>query len=303
MHDSGTTCEAAPALAPSPLAAAVAAVAQPGNRNPRLPVCAPDPAHGWIPAGEIVPGGHTERWVEDTRLRSPSGHRPAAAVEVAGALAQALLGFAAQSIFLAGIAPDLSPANVSLRWRGGRLDRAGLAGPAATVLAGHPASSHPQASPVPGERALDRRFAGQAAATLGPLLAAIRAHAGTGLVTLWGRAADVVHLQMLCAARDLGYDTHAAWARASQLTDALGQAVPKLHLRPRPFPVRGVDQAGQDWRGTWLVRGACCFRYKAEPGTAHCNTCPLLPDTGRSFDWPREYPPAALRGAPCPQPA
>jgi hypothetical protein len=266
-----------------PLADSIAMVAQAGSRGPLIPRFgmpdgkggAPE-GDGWVRADEAAAGGVVGGWLEEIRQVSAHGHRQAAAVKLAETLAYALLSFTVQSVFLAGVAPDLSPGNVWLRWRDGKIDGVALA--ASDV------------SP-PGED-LDEWLAARVAATLGPLLAGIRARSRTGLVTLWGRVADVVHVQMLRAAKDLGYDTRAAWQRAEELTDAISAVVPRLRLRPRPFPVRAVDQAGGDWDGIWPVFGTCCFLYKARPDIRQCNVCPLRSDQGRCFDWPHELPPA-----------
>jgi hypothetical protein len=312
VRDQHTVLARTPTAA-HPLAGVAAAVTQAGARGPLVPVFGPAPGDDWVRVSDLVAHGHLARWLDETRHRSAYGHRQAAAVKLTDLLAQALLGFAVQSIFLAAAAPDLDKDQAWLHWSAGRIDGVTLASPAAAVSAGHGSAGygsashgsashgsashgsagHPQAHVVPDDDALDRWVAGRVAATLGPLLSGIRASTGTGLVTLWGRVADIVHVQMLRAARDLGHDTQAAWRRAGRLTDAIGEAVPRLRLRPRPFPVCGVDQAGRDWDGTWLVFGTCCFLYKARPDIRQCNVCPLRSDLDRSFDWLQELPPAS----------
>ena len=280
-------------LPPShPLAMAATAVAQAGARSPRIPVIDPPQGEDWTRVSDLVSGGYLARWLDEARVRSTYGHRQAAAVKLTEMLAHALLGFTVQSIFLVGTAPDLTSDNLWLRWDAGQINGVALASSTATVVAGRPSSDHPGTRAVPDDDALDRRVAQQVAATFGPLLSEIRAHTRTAWVTLWGRVADIVHVQMLRAAKDLGYDTRAAWRRAERLTDAISEAVPRLRIRPRPFPVHGVDQAGCDWDGTWLVFGTCCYLYKARPDIRQCNVCPLRSDLDRSFDWPRELPPA-----------
>lgn len=275
----------------------VAAARLSGSRGPRIPVTAPDPCDGWIAVDELADGGYVDRWLDEVGRGSTYGHRQAAAVKLVDGLAQALLGFTVQSVYLAGVAPDLSPDNVWLRWGNGRVNGVALTGPAAAMDVTGPAavSGEVTASGVialQDRDALDRWIAPRIAATFGPALTRIRALTRLGMRNLWGRVIDIVYAQTLRAAKDLGYDTHAAWDRAAVLADAIGAVVPRGQIRPRPFPVHGTDQAGQEWDGTWLVFGTCCFLYKASPDIAPCNVCPLRPDHGRSFDWLRDLPPA-----------
>lgn len=224
--------------------------------------------------------GHVAAWLHDVAARRAHGHLAAGAMKLTSMLAEALLGPALDRLYLDRCALDVGPGNVALAWPDGepqvRLTRS-------------------EVTEVPGD--LDGWVAERAAASLGPVLEAVRRHSRVGLVTLWGRVADVVHARLLRAAKDLGHDTAEAWARAGRFVDALDLVTARLKLRPRPFPVSGSDRTGAPWEGTWLVFGTCCFLYRAGDHGTYCNVCPLREDRGRRFDWLQERPPAPRIGS------
>lgn len=248
--------------------------------------------HGrWIRADRLAEDRHIVAWLADIRADGYD-QQHAAAVKMCDVFTQALLGVTVQAVYLDGCAPDLSGDNVWIRREGARITQVALGRGTTAVLADRPAGTHPEAIVVPDADALNHWIAERIAATFIPVFQAIHRHTRMGLRVMWGRVADLVHAQALRAAKDLGYDTYAAWACAEALTDAIAHAVPKMGLRPRPFPVTGFDRYGGDWQGTWLVFGTCCFRYKANPERGFCNVCPLIADTERSFSWLHTAPPA-----------
>lgn len=249
------------------------------------------PRGRWTRLDKLAAGLHVEAWLRDTRAAGYD-QRHAAAINMCDVLTKALLDFTAQAIYLDGCAPDLSAANVWVRRDGADIVQVALAHGTAAVIADRPHATHPDAIVVADADALDAWVARRLADAFTPVFTAIHDHTRMGLRVMWGRVADLLHARMLRAAKDTGYDTHVAWRRAEKLTDAIGNAVPKMSFRPRPFPVQGADRTGGEWDGTWLVFGTCCFRYKADPDRGFCNVCPLISDAGRSFAWMRTAPPA-----------
>jgi hypothetical protein len=248
--------------------------------------------HGrWTRLDKLAVPTQIASWLRDTRAVGYD-QQHAAAVNMCDVLTKALLDFTSQAVYLDGCAPDLTPSNVWVRRDGAAIVQVALGHGTAAVIGDRPAADHPDAVVVADAAALDAWVAERIAAAFTPVFTAIHEQTRMGLRVMWGRVADLLHAQMLRAAKDSGYDTDIAWRRAERLTDAIAQAVPKMSFRPRPFPVQGFDRAGGDWDGTWLVFGTCCFRYKADPARGFCNVCPLISDTGRSFAWMDKSPPA-----------
>lgn len=249
------------------------------------------PRGQWTRVDQLSGDAHMTAWLRDTRAAGYD-QRHAAAVNICDELAKALLDVTAQAVYLDGCAPDISAANVWVRRDGARISQVALGHGTTAVIGGRPDATHPDAVAVADADALDAWVADRLRATFTPIFDAVHAHTRMGLRVMWGRVADLLHAQMLRAAKDSGFDTNVAWRRAEKLTDAIARAVPKMGLRPRPFPVQGADRFGGDWDGTWLVFGTCCFRYKADPARGFCNVCPLISDNGRSFAWLQKAPPA-----------
>ncbi|MFD0776283.1 (2Fe-2S)-binding protein [Streptomonospora algeriensis] len=144
------------------------------------------------------------------------------------------------------------------------------------VLPDDPAAGHPDAVVVPDEDALNAIAARHLVGAFSPILDALHAHTRVGLRTLWGWVLDTQHFYMLNPARFLGRDAEAAWHRAGALGDALIEAGAVTRARPRLFPFYEDHP-----RGTWAVRGTCCFDYKGDPEHGFCTTCPLKCDSDR----------------------
>ncbi|MUL43429.1 (2Fe-2S)-binding protein [Streptomonospora sp. PA3] len=144
------------------------------------------------------------------------------------------------------------------------------------VLPDDPAARHHDAVIVPDEAALNRIAARHLVQAFSPIIDALHEHTRVGLRTLWGWVLDTQHFYMLNPARFLGRDAEAAWRRAGELGDALIEAGAVTRARPRLFPFYETHP-----RGTWAVRGTCCFDYKGDPEHGFCTTCPLKCDDDR----------------------
>ncbi|GLU48908.1 (2Fe-2S)-binding protein [Nocardiopsis ansamitocini] len=151
-----------------------------------------------------------------------------------------------------------------------------LTGSRVAVLRGDAFADHPDAVVAADADELDRLAAQGMFDAFSPLVTAVQAHTRVGLRTLWGWIMDTMHFYMLNPARFLGRDAGAAWSRADRLADALVEAGAVTRARPRLFPF-----CEEDPRGTWAVRGTCCFDYKGDPAHGYCTTCPLKNDTQR----------------------
>lgn len=270
--------------------------------RPRPAVVAPGELdHTWVRVDELAAGDgtpHIGRWLRDIQREPSYWHGHAAAIRLADVLTRALLGFTAQTVYVARCAVDISADNLWVHLCDGHatgVPEVALSRPTTAVVADTAQNgviAHPDVVPLRDTAELDDWVARRVAEMLDPLMRAIRQHTRMGLRTLWGRVADTVHAEILRAARESGLDTDAAWERAGRLADAIAARVPRMRSRPRAFPVQGTDRHGGDWEGTWLVFGTCCFIYKSRADSRYCNVCPFRDDRQRGFDWLRESPPA-----------
>ncbi|MFC3995952.1 (2Fe-2S)-binding protein [Nocardiopsis sediminis] len=205
------------------------------------------------------------------------GHRLPAATHFLRALLREPIFMVSAGIYLTGRAPLLERRHLWFPW----LSNIGFGTPMVTsprvaVLPDDPAAGHPDSVVVADDAALDRIAAEHLVAAFTPVIEAVHAHTRVGLRTLWGWVLDTLHFYMLNPARFLGRDAEAAWDRADRLGDALVRAGAITRARPRLFPFC----AGHP-RGTWAVRGTCCFDYKGDPEHGYCTTCPLKSDADR----------------------
>lgn len=153
------------------------------------------------------------------------------------------------------------------------------------VLPDDPVADHPDTVVVATEAAQETMAAEHLVHAFSPIIDGVARHTRVGVRTLWGWVLDIAHFYMLNPARFLGHDAGAAWSRASRLGDALTEAGAHTRSRPRIFPFHTEHP-----RGTWAVRGTCCFDYKADPEHGFCVTCPLKADSERHEelqDWLR----------------
>jgi hypothetical protein len=153
--------------------------------------------------------------------------------------------------------------------------------PSVALLPGDPATADPRSVVLADEAALDEWWAAGVAATLAPLLAAVRARAPFGLRNLWGGVADEVTGTVIWVAQLAGRDADEAWLRGQRLLDALARHAPIRFARGRPFLV--THPGG---RRLFQVRGTCCLYYRSAaetgpPEQTYCNTCPLRDDDSR----------------------
>jgi hypothetical protein len=241
---------------------------------------APVPSDDWVRLAEAEDAGHLDAWL--TTLVARHGRRNVAGSMLGCQLSEAVIGPTVAPLLLDGRCPDPSAANLAVRVDAdGNLDAHAVMTTAAAVLPGDPLSTHRDSVVLADEAALDDWWAFRAAATLTPLLAAVRARAPFGLSKLWGEAADTVAGTMIWIAQLAGRDATAAWDRAQRLLDALARHTPAPFVRGASFPVAypGGCQLFQ-------VRGTCCLYYRSAvetgpPAETYCNTCPLRDDDSR----------------------
>ncbi|GAA3720896.1 hypothetical protein HDA32_001970 [Spinactinospora alkalitolerans] len=205
------------------------------------------------------------------------GHLLPAATHFLRALLREPIFMVSAGVYLTGRAPLLDPADLWFPWRSNAsFGTPMVTGARIAVLPDDPHAGHPDAVVVADEAELDRLAAACMVRAFSPIIDAVHAHTRVGLRTLWGWVMDILHFYMLNPARFLGRDAEAAWDRADRLGDALGHAGAVTRARPRLFPF-----CENHPRGTWAVRGTCCFDYKGDPEHGYCTTCPLKPDSQR----------------------
>ncbi|MBV2363761.1 (2Fe-2S)-binding protein [Streptomonospora nanhaiensis] len=214
-----------------------------------------------------------------TQLTAHHGpaHKLPAATHFLRALLREPIFLVSAGVYLTGRAPLLDERHLWFPW----LSTAAFGTPAITsarvaVLPDDPAAGHPDSVVVPDEAALDALAARHMVRAFSPIIEALHAHTRVGLRTLWGWVLDTLHFYMLNPARFLGRDAEAAWERAGRLGAALVEAGAVTRARPRLFPFYENHP-----RGTWAVRGTCCFDYKGDPEHGYCTTCPLKCDSDR----------------------
>lgn len=209
------------------------------------------------------------------------GHRLPAATNFLRVTLREPIFLVASSLYLTGRAPLLTPDTLRLPWDTvrARFGTPIVVDARTVVLADDPASEHPDTVVAFNEDEQLRLTAQALFATLEPLVEALHAHSRAGKRTLWGWVLDTLHFYMLNPARYLGRDAEEAWGLATRLGDALIAAGAITRKRPRLFPF-----APKHPRGTWAVRGTCCFDYKGDPEHGYCTTCPLKCDSERQED-------------------
>jgi hypothetical protein len=175
--------------------------------------------------------------------------------------------------------PDPSADNLAVRFdEEGEFARAAVLRPTIAVLATDGAARDPDSVVVED---LVAWWAERTAATLVPLLGAVRARAPFGLPALWGAVADEVASIVLWTGQLAGVRPGRLWVYAGQLVNALAPYAPVRMARPRPFPV--PHPAGGKW---FRTRGTCCLYYRSElldgPREERlCGACPLRDDESR----------------------
>jgi hypothetical protein len=240
----------------------------------------PAPDDGWLSLGTVERDGRLDTWL--ALLVSRHGRRNVAGSTLGSHLAGAVIGPTVSAMMLDNRCPDPAVDNLAVRTdAGGDVQRSAILTPTVVVLPEDPGAADPHSVVVTDEAALHSWWAERAAATLSPLLAAVRARAPFGLRNLWGTVADDVAGMAIWTAQLAGRDADPAWQRAQRLIDALAQHAPVKLNRGRPFPV-GYPGGTQ----LFQVRGTCCLYYRSAlecgpPAETYCNTCPLRDDDSR----------------------
>ncbi|WP_017586881.1 (2Fe-2S)-binding protein [Nocardiopsis ganjiahuensis] len=233
--------------------------------------------HGWLPV-----------LFDKLQTEHGPGHRLPAATNFLRVTLREPIFMVAASLYLTGRGPLLTPDSLHLPWdtARSRFGTPAVTGVRTVVLPDDPAADHPDTVVARDEDEQLRLTAEGLFATFEPLIDALHAHSRAGKRTLWGWVLDTLHFYMLNPARYLGQDAEQAWELATRLGDAVVAAGAVTRKRPRLFPF-----APEDPRGTWAVRGTCCFDYKGDPEHGYCTTCPLKCDSERKealSEWLRD---------------
>ena len=216
------------------------------------------------------------------------GHRLPAATNFLRVTLREPIFMVAASLYLTGRGPLLTPDTLYLPWdtARSRFVTPPVVDVRTVVLPDDPAAEHPGTVVARDEDEQLRLTAEGLFTTFEPLIDALHAHSRAGKRTLWGWVLDTLHFYMLNPALYLGQDAEQAWELATRLSDAVLAAGAVTRKRPRLFPF-----APDHPRGTWAVRGTCCFDYKGDPEHGYCTTCPLKCDSERKealSEWLRD---------------
>lgn len=223
------------------------------------------PADGdWVSAEELVAEDSPELARRMEFLLGLRGKRDAA-MALAGSYARWLAGPAIVSYLLERRAPDLSPANVAVRFSEyGNVDAVAFRRGDFAALPSDPDLAHIDAVILPDEGESLRWLRQSLEDHLAPVIGGVRAITRVGERALWGRCADLCAHAFLAAGREIGTD---AGSKAEAFVSAPESP---LNGRTRFF---AIEHAGREQ--TCLVSGVCCQGYKV-PGYGYCATCPLL---------------------------
>lgn len=242
----------------------------------------------WYQAGALAENGRLPVLFDKIRTEHGPGHQLPAATNFLRVTLREPIFMVSASLYLTGRAPLLDPHTFYLPWDTvrSRFGTPTLVDTRMVVLPDDPATDHPDTVVARDEDDQLRIVAASLFATFEPLLDALHAHSRAGKRTLWGWVLDTLHFYMLNPARYLGRDAEQAWDLATRLGDAVIEAGAVTRKRPRLFPF-----APEHLRGTWAVRGTCCFEYKGDPEHGYCTTCPLKCDGERQqelAEWLRD---------------
>jgi hypothetical protein len=268
----------------TPLAATLARIAALDQHS--LAAGLGDLESGWFPAAELcdaVSGRLAEGLAHATR-RYPNAERRAAGAFFVGHYAWYLAGAAIGSYLAEQRIPDLSPANVALRystytWRAG--DQSGeaesmelrfLRGHFA-ALADDPAAAHPDAVLLPSAPALRDWLREALEQHMDPLIDAV--HTGTRLSkrAQWNLVADSCARLFQHAGQQLG-EAPRGCAEGLAFIQSPESPMSASHTRYLTLECNGHSD-------TFVERGGCCLYYRVEPGH-NCSTCPLRPAEERN---------------------
>ncbi|MDA2804825.1 (2Fe-2S)-binding protein [Nocardiopsis suaedae] len=250
----------------------------PALRAPGITAGAGDPAADqWFRTDLMVADGEVPVLFERLTALGARGHRLPAVTDFLRATLREPVFLVSAGLYLTRRAALPDADRLWFPWRSeSGFGTPTLTGVRTAVLADDPAADHPSAVVCADEDELVRTAAEHMVAAFAPVIDALHAHTRVGLRTLWGWVLDTAHFYMLNPARFLGRDAEDAWRLACALGDALIEAGAVTRARPRLFPFREDHP-----RGTWAVRGTCCFDYKGDPEHGFCTTCPLKCDNDR----------------------
>jgi hypothetical protein len=231
----------------------------------------------WLRADLLAADGALGAVYDKATAAHGPDHRLPSVVHFQRSLMRDPLFLVAAGLYLTDRAPLVRRDHLWYPWhRGAELGTPLLTDVAVAVLPGDGTAGHPAAVPVAGPHEQERMAAEHLVAAFTPLITALHQHTRMGVRTLWGWVVDCLGFYMLNPARFLGHDAEQAWERSRRLIDAVAEAGASFRTRPRLFPFAPAHP-----RGTWAVRGTCCFDYKCADDGAYCLTCPLRDDASR----------------------
>ncbi|OJF15841.1 hypothetical protein BG844_02365 [Couchioplanes caeruleus subsp. caeruleus] len=246
-----------------------------------------EPGGDWVALAAATDSGHLDAWL--AALVSLHGRRPLAGSLLGLQLARAVIAPTVAALVLDRRCPDPAIDNLVVRVDAVTgLDGCAVRRPTVALLPTDPAATGRDSIVRADEDDLHQWWARRAAATLAPILTAVRARAPFGIRRLWGAVSDEVTGTAIEIAQLAGRDPYPAWRYAQRLLAALSVHAPVALTRARPFPVAvpGGEVLCQ-------VRGTCCLSYRSTtaagpPADRYCDTCPLRDDQSRHrrlHDW------------------
>jgi hypothetical protein len=268
----------------APLAATLARIAALDPHTFAAGLGDPDP--GWFPATALWDADSArllEGLAHSTRSY-PGAERRTAGAFFIGHYAWYLAGAAICAYLAERRIPDLSPANVALRygsytWYSG--DQSGQAENIEVrfvrghfaVLANDPAAAHPDALVLPSAPALREWLREALEQHIAPLIDGVYAVTRLGKRAQWNLVADSCARLFQHAGQHLGDEPRAC---------AEGLAFIQSPVSPmRASHTRYLTLECNGHRDTFVERGGCCLYYRVAPGQ-NCSTCPLRPAEERT---------------------
>ncbi|GAA3728785.1 (2Fe-2S)-binding protein [Salinactinospora qingdaonensis] len=249
----------------------------PDIRVPEMRIVRAHPgSEHWYRTDLMVAEGAVPVLLEKIASTNGPQHRLPAATHFLRALLREPIFLVAAGSYLTGRAPLLDREHLWFPWRcSGNFGTPTITSPRVAVSTDDDYAGHHDAVAVEATE-FDTVVAAGMVGAFSPIIDAVHEHSRVGRRVLWGWVLDTLHFYMLNPARFLGYDAKAAWERARRLGEAFVDAGATTQSRPRLFPF-----CENHPRGTWAVRGTCCFEYKGDPAHGFCTTCPLKDDSLR----------------------
>jgi hypothetical protein len=263
----------------APLAATLARVAALDPHS--LAAGLGDPEPGWFLAAALcdAASGRLAEGLAHATRRHPNAERRAAGAFFVGHYAWYLAGAAIGSYLAERRIPDLSPANVALRystytWHAG--DQSGQAESMEVrfvrghfaALADDPAAAHPDAVLLPSAPALRDWLREALEQHMDPLIDAVHVSTRLGKRAQWNLVADSCARLFQHAGQHLG-EAPRGCAEGLAFIQSPASPMRASHTRYLMLECNGHSD-------TFVERGGCCLYYRVEPGH-NCSTCPLRP--------------------------